>query len=144
MSMELSEMNFQDDLEEVLGMVDAARWVIVNPVSLEIWVVMHSTSMLQEEFQVRLLWDKYPDVPSMKFRDQDTGRLDMSSAWPQIPGFRPKTHDACVNWCKEGFDLHPEWLKDPKFCWDNRGNVMLKVLRILQQELDDNYNGRAA
>ena len=96
-----------------------------------------------EVFQARLLWTVYPgQPPSLKFRDPATGRLDLPTAWPIVRGFRPQSLDACVNWCLEGFGLHPEWRTDPRYTWDSRGNVLLKVLRILQDELDHYFQGR--
>ncbi len=85
----------------------------------------------------------YPDQPpSLKFRDPATKRLDLPTAWPQVRGFRPNSLDACVSWCEEGFNLHPEWTNDLRLRWAARGNVLLKVLRILQGELDDHFQGR--
>jgi hypothetical protein len=105
---------------------------------------MSPTSAPRERFQARLLWTIYPDeAPSLKFRDPETGQLDRSSAWPLGPGFRPTSLDACVNYCAEGFALHPEWKTDPCLRWDPRGNVLLKVLRYLQDALDDQFQGRS-
>jgi hypothetical protein len=143
MSDELSKRNFADDLAEVQQTEDAKRWTIEQPVPLGVWVRMASCQKATEPFQVQLLWNQYPEgSPSMKFRDPETGRLDLPTAWPQVRGFRPKTLDACVNWCSEGFAIHPEWQNDTKFRWDPRGNVLLKVLRILQSELDEYFSGR--
>ena len=104
---------------------------------------MSSAEVPQEAFQARLLWSLYPDEPpSLKFRDPETGRLDLPRAWPNARGFRPASLDACVNWCLEGMSLHPEWRRDPAYQWDPRGNVLLKVLRILQAELDEHFQGR--
>jgi hypothetical protein len=143
MSDELSQLNLQEDYQKVLSGEDAARWCLEKAGQLEVFAMMSPLSSPSELFQARLLWLVYPDqAPSLKFRDQATGRLDLSSAWPQVRGFRPSSLDACVNWCEEGFALHPEWRHDPKFRWDSRGNVLLKVLRILQNELDNHFQGR--
>ena len=110
---------------------------------LEVFATVSPAGKAGEVFQARLLWDMYPDQPpSLKFRDPVTGRLDQPAAWPQVRGFRPASLDACVNWCAEGFIVHPEWRNDPKLRWDPRGNVLLKVLRILQDELDYYFQGR--
>jgi hypothetical protein len=102
-----------------------------------------SPSGSAEVFQARLLWTEYPgQPPSLKFRDPATGRLDLPTAWPIVRGFRPASLDACVSWCAEGFNLHPEWRTDPKLRWVPHGNVLLKVLRILQGELDEFFQGR--
>jgi len=142
MSDELSELNFQQDLDEVLHVEDAQRWKIEKVGTLEIYVELSSVKAPEEKFQARLLWSAYPDVASLKFRDQKSGRLDLSTAWPIVRGFRPASFDACVNWCAEGFGLHPEWKNDPDKKWHLVGNAMLKTLRILQSEMDDYFGGR--
>src|SRR5438128_2706345 len=128
---QLSELNLREDFEKVLPLAEAARWVLENPTVDEVVVTIYPVSAPEEHFQARLLWQEYPDAPpSLKFRDPETRRLDLPGAWPVVRGFRPGTLDACVNWCAEGMALHPEWRTDPRYRWDNRGNVLLKVLRI--------------
>lgn len=140
---ELSELNLTDDYERVVALLEAKRWALEKPASLEVWATLAPTSAPDEGFQARLLWSQYPEeAPSLKFRDPATGRLDVTSAWPKIRGFRPTSFDACVNWCAEGFGLHPEWRNDPKLRWTPHGNALLKVLRILQDEFDHYYEGR--
>lgn len=143
MSDELSKLNLKDDFEDATGVSDATRWTLEMPGDLEVLVTMSPASAPKEQFQARLLWTKYPDdAPSLKFRDPVTGRLDLPQAWPIVRGFRPQSLDACVNWCLEGFVLHPEWKTDPRFRWNPTGNPLLRVLRQLQEELDDYYQGR--
>jgi hypothetical protein len=140
---ELSELNLKDDFEEALKAEDASRWKLELPSSLEVLATMSSKLFESEIFHARLLWRVYPgEAPSLKFRDLDSGQLDKPKAWPIVRGFRPTSLDACVNWCAEGFNLHPEWRTDPRFRWDPRGNVLLKVLRTLQGELDSYCQGR--
>jgi hypothetical protein len=140
---EFSKLNLKDDFEDASSTTDASRWVLNMPRDLEIAVTMHPGTVPSEQFQARLLWNKYPDEPpSLKFRDLATGRLDVFEAWPLIRGFRPQCLDACVNWCLEGFSLHPEWKTDPRFRWDPSNNPLLRVLRTLQDEFDDQYQGR--
>jgi len=140
---ELSRLNLADDYEKVQACLDASRWGLENPNPLEILVTIYSSGCPEEKFQARLLWTEYPQhPPSLKFRDPATGRLDLPNAWPQVRGFRPTHLDACVNWCLEGFSLHPEWTKDPQIRWDPRGNALLHVLRILQEEMDNYFQGR--
>jgi len=143
MSQELSALNLQEDFEKLQACDDAARWKLEKPGPLEVLAGMSPAGNRDEVFQARLLWSAYPELPpSLKFRDPATGRLDMPTAWPMVRGFRPGSLDACVNWCAEGFALHPEWRNDAGIRWDPRGNVLLKVLRILQDELDNYYQGR--
>lgn len=143
MSDELSKLNFRDDFEELKDVSDASRWRLEMPGDLEVLANMSPASAPDERFQARLLWVKYPDEPpSLKFRDPGTGHLNLPQAWPIARGFRPQSLDACVNWCLEGFALHPEWKADPRFRWNPNGNPLLFVLRQLQEELDDHFQGR--
>jgi hypothetical protein len=143
MSDELSKLNLKDDFEEAKSVRDAARWALEMPQDLEVLATMSPANAPNERFQARLLWSKYPDEPpSLKFRDPATGRLDLPQAWPVVRGFRSQSLDACVNWCLEGFALHPEWRSDPRFRWNPNGNPLLRVLRQLQEELDDHFQGR--
>lgn len=143
MNTELSVLILEEDFEKVRACEDAARWILEMAGKLEVFITLAPSGNPEERFQARLLWDVYPDrPPSLKFRDPATGRLDLPSSWPQVRGFRPNSLDACVNWCAEGFALHPEWKDDPRYRWDPRGNVLLKVIRILQSELDHHFQGR--
>lgn len=140
---ELSALNLAEDLKDVLGNPDAERWVIEHPEALEVRVKLSSVKDPKEIFQARFLWERYPDdPPSLKFRDLTTGQLDNPKAWPVVRGFRPQSLDACVNWCSEGFVLHPEWKADPNLQWDHRGNALLRALRTLQNEMDDHFEKR--
>src|SRR5437016_4724197 len=137
MSDELSKLNLKDDFEEASDVPDARRWQLEMTGDLEVAATIHSAKAPSELFQARLGWPKYPDLPpSLKFRDPATKRLDLPQAWPNVRGFRPQSLDACVNYCSEGFALHPEWQGDPKVRWDPSHNPLLRVLRTLQEELD--------
>jgi hypothetical protein len=143
MSQELSALNLQEDFTKTLACSDAARWKLEKAGPLEVLASLSPAGHPNEVFQARLLWSVYPGQPPyLKFRDPATGSLGLPTAWPQVRGFRPTSLDACVSWCAEGFNLHPEWRNDPKYRWDSRGNILLKVLRILQEEMDDHYQGR--
>lgn len=143
MTDELSKLNLRDDFDEATGVSEASRWTLEMPADLEVLATMSPATAPSERFQARLFWTKYPDEPpSLKFRDPGTGRLDLPRAWPNVRGFRPQSLDACVNWCSEGFALHPEWKTDPKLRWNPYGNRLLFVLRQLQEELDDYFQGR--
>lgn len=140
---ELSALNLADDMAEVRSTPDAARWEIELAGALEVTAIVAPLGAPSERFQARLLWGVYPDAaPSLKFRDMQTGRLDVPQAWPVVRGFRPSSLDACVNWCAEGLAIHPEWQHDPNYRWDPQGNPLLRVLRTLQEELDDSFSGR--
>jgi hypothetical protein len=140
---ELSVLNLRDDFAEAGDVPEASRWKLEMPSDLEVLVTLGPARAPDEIFQVRLLWTRYPDCPpSLKFRDPNSGRLDMPQAWPVGRGFRPQNLDACVNWCAEGFVTHPEWKTDARFQWNPSGNPLLWVLRQLQEELDEHYQGR--
>lgn len=143
MSQEFSELNFSDDLQEVLALPDASRWKIEKTGGLEILVMLYSVTTPKELFQARLLWQIYPEQPpSVKFMDPSSGRLDLRTAWPRVRGFRPDNFDICATWTVEGFTTHPEWVSDPGLRWKSNGNVLLKVLRTLQDEMDYYFEGR--
>src|SRR5579884_3060451 len=104
-----SVLNLDDDFQEVLTVYDATRWGLERPSPLEVYIKICPVSSPDQIFQACLLWNLYPDEPpSLKFRDLSTGRLDIPGAWPKVPGFRPESLDACMNWTLEGLNLHPE------------------------------------
>jgi hypothetical protein len=140
MADEFSKIAFDQDLEEVLALPEAERWKIERIDDLEIYVTASPEKTPKEVFQARFSWTSYPtDPPSFKFRDPETGRLDLMTAWPEVHGYRPNVFDACVNWSIEGFVAHPEWRNDPNIRWVPNGNVLLKVLRLLQRDLDEKF-----
>jgi len=144
MASELSTLNFADDLAEARQVHDAHRWVLEHRGDLEVWATVAPEGHENDQFIARLFWIEYPgaEPPSVKFVHQATGRLDVQTAWPQAPGFRPTSFDICANWTAEGFALHPEWRKDTRVRWQSEGNVLLKELRILVHVLDTGYQGR--
>lgn len=141
--MSLSAQNLDDDFAEAITTHDSSRWRLERAGPLEVYASVSSARCPSDTFQARLMWARYPeDAPSLKFREPDSGRLDLPRAWPRVRGFRPASLDACVNWCAEGLALHPEWRNDPKFRWDSRGNVLLRVLRTMIDEFDTCCEGR--
>ncbi len=143
MSDDLSAANLADDYDEAQQIAVARNWELVRPAPLEVLAAMSPSAALGERFHARLLWTRYPgDPPSLKFSDPVTGRLDLPSSWPKVRGFRPASLDACVNFCAEGFALHPEWRNDPNKRWNPTGNRLLFVLNTLQDELDGHFEGR--
>jgi len=139
----LDELNLESDLKAVLDHPLSQRCRVERVALLEVVVQVSSARAPKEVFQARLAWAKYPSQPpSLKFRDPGTGRLDIATAWPNCRGFRPQSLDACVNWCAEGFALHPEWCSDPKWRWDPTGNPLLRTIETLQFEMDEFFEGR--
>jgi hypothetical protein len=138
-----ADIAFEDDLRGVEAAEDSARWRLERGARQEVFVTVASAVDTGNTYQARLAWRGYPhDAPSVKFRNPVNGSLAEPTAWPVVRGFRPGNLDCCVNWSEEGFVAHPEWRNDPKFRWRAEGNVLLKVLRILQSEMDDHYTGR--
>jgi hypothetical protein len=133
---------FRDDFDAIAQCEDASRWSLVLAGPLEVWATLAPATATNELFQARLEWARYPDEPpSVLFRDPDTGRLDVPNAWPTGGPVRPMT-GLCVSYTREGFALHPEWRNDPTCRWSSVGNVLLKVIRNLQSDLDSSYSGR--
>jgi hypothetical protein len=106
------------------------------------WLEMRPRSAPSERFHPRLAWRSYPHAaPSVLFADGIGGTLGITSAWPQIPGYRPP-NDICKPFTAEGFALHPEWASGPD-AWPADGNPFLWVVETLQYDLDNAYSGRA-
>lgn len=144
MADEFSKLAFDQDLQAVLELEESKRWKSERVPDLEIYVTMSPAKDPSELFQARFLWNTYPgEPPSYKYRDPATGRLDLTKAWPELPGYRPTQLDACVNWCIEGFTTHPEWKNDANTKWNPTGNVLLKVLRYMQRDLDEKFVKRS-
>jgi hypothetical protein len=138
-----ADIAFEDDLRETETVEDVKRWRLERGARQEVFVTLASAADPKNLYQMRLAWRSYPlDAPSLKFRNPTTGSLSEPTAWPTVRGFRPGNLDACVNYCEEGFVTHPEWRNDPRFRWRPEGNVLLRVLRIIQSEMDDYYSGR--
>jgi hypothetical protein len=120
----------------------ADTWSAALVGSLEVWVTFTPAQHPKERLFARLVWDRYPDhAPSVLFRDPETGRLDVPRAWPTGGPFRPM-QGLCVNYTREGFGLHPEWVSDPRLRWRTDGNALLKVIRLMQDSFDTEYAGR--
>lgn len=143
MADELSELNFNQDFEGLTGVPGFERLKIEKTGPLEIHVTIFPEKNPSELFIARLLWEKYPDdPPSLKFLDSVSESYAVPAAWPLINGYRPLNLDACVNWVSEGFITHPEWKDDPDKKWLPIGNSIIKVLRRLQNDFDERYQGR--
>jgi hypothetical protein len=139
----LSESCLKDDFEQLLNHVDAGRWQVELIAPLEVRIVLGSERTPDQRYKARLLWTSYPhEAPSLKFLDLNTN-TQTTAAWPNLPGFRPPSQDACWNWCAEGFALHPEWRTDPANRWDPKGNVLAFVVQQLQLLFDVHYVSRS-
>jgi len=133
---------FSADLAEAMDTEEGKRWNVRKQARLEITVALASKKDAAEPYIACLRWDRYPgNPPSLKFVDGN-GSESNPAAWPQCPGFRPTALDACVNWTREGMNLHPDWRNAAATRWDPSGNAILRVLNLLQEALDYQYGGR--
>lgn len=143
MAHDLSVLCLAADYAEVVASPEAERWALKLVAPLEVLATMSPRSTPNDKFQARLLWTEYPgNPPSLKFRNLGTGDIADPRAWPVCPGFRPTSCDACVNWTAEGLALHPEWAHSAATRWNPSGNALYRVLCILQDTLDLDFNGR--
>ncbi|BDP43347.1 hypothetical protein DAETH_33160 (plasmid) [Deinococcus aetherius] len=138
-----AQLTLDEDFSRVQELAEAAKWNLQCPAPLEVLASLTPASTPTETFHAVLRWTDYPnEAPSVKFRDPETQREDLPRAWPHAQGFRPPG-DICSNYTAEGFALHQEWRLDPNYRWHAHGNVLLKVLRTLQETLDHTFAGRA-
>ncbi len=108
------------------------------------WLTMRPRSAPADIYFVCLTWTSYPhQAPSVKFADNVGGSLTVTTAWPNITGYRPSSFDICKPFAAEGFALHPDWQRGPE-AWPITGNPFFWVAETLQGDLDLHYGGRAA
>jgi hypothetical protein len=108
------------------------------------WFTLRPRSAPSERYVVRVAWEQYPPAPpSVKFATEMHGRLDITSAWPLIDGYRPGSFDICRPFTAEGFNTHPEWRMNAERWPADGGNPFLWVATTLQLDLDTNYRGRS-
>lgn len=108
------------------------------------WLTLSPVKAPEESFFVRIAWEGgYPhSAPSVKFADEVGGRLDLSSAWPVIPGYRPGERDICQPFTAEAYKVHPEWASGPE-AWPSTGNPFLWVVERLLGDMVERYQGRS-
>jgi hypothetical protein len=107
------------------------------------WLTMHPRTAPHETFVARIAWTRYPHAaPSVKFADAMRGRLDVTSAWPVIRGYRPGSFDICQPFTAEGYIVHPDWVTGPE-AWPNTGNPFAWVVAQLLHDMTDRYQGRS-
>jgi hypothetical protein len=108
------------------------------------WLTMHPAEAATEMYYIKVTWSVYPgQAPSVKFADAIGGSLTVKAAWPVIPGYRADSFDICKPMTAEGFALHQEWQSGPDL-WPTEGNPFVWLAEMLQYDLDNSYNGRAA
>jgi hypothetical protein len=140
-----TKLALEQDETAVLELVEERR-ARIEPDGSEpgvYWLTISPPKNPEEEFFVRIAWSDYPQrPPSVKFADAVGGRLDLSSSWPLIPGYRPGDHDICQPFTAEGFKVHPEWESGAE-TWTGTGNPFLWVVGILLGDMVERYQGRS-
>ena len=134
---------FEQQLEDVLKLPEAARWTLERDESapLGLFVTMHPRTEPSSNFRARFRWSDLFKAPSMKFIDPETGSDCLPQAWPRCFGFRPGCLDACLPWTAEGHSLHPEWAGSSNAFPTLDAPVQFALL-MLQASLDSTYQGR--
>lgn len=139
-----SQLNLQADAEPVAALLRTRGGRLHSDPDDQgrFWLEMHPHRDPDETFVARVAWTAYPDEPpSVKFATEVGGRLDVITAWPVIPGYRPQSLDICMPFTAEGFVTHPEWRTSAE-AWPSSGNPFLWVASTLQRDLDQRYSGR--
>ena len=135
----------QDDFGSLPAFKDRQptdTWSAVLAGPLEVLSTFTPAANIAERFCARMQWDRYPDhPPSVLFEEAVSRCVDVAASWPIGGPFRPMI-GLCVNYTREGFALHPEWAADPRLRWTTQGNVLLKVIRYLQDAFDHEFVGR--
>jgi hypothetical protein len=139
-----SRLNLQADATAVAKLLEqhGGRLVADDADAGVHWLEMHPRSAMSEIYVARVKWARYPDAPpSVKFATEVGGRIDVLTAWPVIPGYRPTAFDICMPFTAEGFAVHPDWAQT-KEAWTGTGNPFLWVAETLQRDLNNRYQGR--
>jgi hypothetical protein len=139
-------LSLEADLEEACmaaGEIGASLEVDkVEPTVL--WLTLSPLRDPEQSYYVRVAWEGgYPQSPpSVKFADGVIGCLNVTSAWPVIPGYRSGEFDICQPSTAEGYKVHPEWVDGPE-AWPSTGNPLLWVIERLISDMTNNYQGRS-
>lgn len=141
-----TELTLADDAPAAIELAESAGARLERDPddALVYWLEVSPRQAPDEKFFVRIAWTRYPhSPPSVKFADAIGGRLDVTSAWPTIPGYRPTAFDICQPFTAEGFGVHPDWVTGPD-AWTGTGNPFLWVVGLLLHGMADRYQGRSA
>jgi hypothetical protein len=145
MSLDLeSKLNLQADAESVAVLLTqcGGRLYPDESDSATYWLKLSPMSDPEETYVACVVWATYPrQPPSVKFATEVGGRVDVATAWPIVPGFRPTALDICMPFTEEGFNTHPEWRSGTE-AWKDTGNPFLFVASTLQRLLDTRCAGR--
>jgi hypothetical protein len=139
-----TRLNLQTDAKAVARLLKqhGGRLVADDSDAGVYWLVMHPRSEPAETYIARVHWSRYPDAPpSVRFASEVGGDIDVLSAWPIVPGYRPTAFDICMPFTAEGFAVHPEWAQTQE-AWRVTGNPFLWISETLQRDLNNRYQGR--
>lgn len=142
----LTTVALDEDLVDVEALVAASEAVLHRDDHdrAQFWLQLRPAAAPHEVFVARIAWSRYPDAPpSVKFATAVAGRLDVTSAWPIIPGYRAGSFDICQPFTAEGFQVHPEWVRCPQNHWPTNGNPFLWVVDTLLSDMAGRYQGRS-
>jgi hypothetical protein len=139
-----TQLSLEADEAAVVASLDAHGGLLVRDEADAgtYWVVLRSRLDATRPYYVRVSWQTYPGAaPSVRFADGVRGSHTVSSAWPNIPGYRLGAFDICKPFTAEGYIVHPEWATGPNV-WRSTGNPFLWVVELLQYDLHNHYQGR--
>ena len=139
-----SKLNLEADATAVAALLNQhGGRLLADPEDHRIyWLKLVPASDAGEIYVARLIWSVYPGAPpSVRFATEVGGRVDVTSAWPTVPGFRPTSFDICMPFTEEGFTIHPEWRASAD-AWKSTGNPFVFVASTLQRLLDTRCSGR--
>jgi hypothetical protein len=139
-----SNLNLEADAEAVAALLNqhGGRLLADPDDHGTYWLELVPAHDAGQIYIARTIWSAYPGAPpSVKFATAVGGRIDVTSAWPTVPGFRPTSFDICMPFTEEGFNVHPDWRASTE-AWKSTGNPFLYVASTLQRLLDTRYSGR--
>ena len=139
-----SKLNLEADAEAVAALLNQhGGRLLADPEDHGThWLELVPAREAGQIYIARTIWSAYPGAPpSVKFATAVGGRIDVTSAWPTVPGFRPTSFDICMPFTEEGFNVHPDWRTSAE-AWKSTGNPFLYVASTLQRLLDTRYSGR--
>ncbi len=108
------------------------------------WLTLRPRTAPDEMYFSRYQWFTYPYEPaSITIVDRIRGSSQVRTAWPIIVGYRPDSFDICRPFCREGYQLHAEW-QEGSTAWRTEGNPFLSVVQTMQDQFDNEYQGRVS
>ena len=106
------------------------------------WLTFRPRTAPDERYFSRYQWFAYPYEPaSITIVNEIRGSSQLRTAWPIISGYRPDSLDICRPFCREGYQLHAEWREGSTACRTD-GNPFLSVVQTMQDQFDNEYQGR--